>query len=421
MLRSMPLIALFGIAAGACVLDVPELIDPALTTGGGGSTDLGGGGAGAHGGAAQCPAGSADCDENGTCETDLTSDSANCSICGRECVLTTCEQSECLRIALTENEDNPHLVTSDEQYVYVTIGGASTGAGKVQRVHRLLDTPVFDLVTQAQKPRGIALYDDARGKRWVYWSDGADGSVHRVPADAQTTSDASEPGTGLDEIVCDGPGPTFFGSGYAEAGLAVDAGRVYWTFQAADLVLAASAEPGGAVDELANQARVYPRQIAILGEYVYITGGSPGIYRAKKDGTGPIELIVSQPEKQGIHYGWGIVVHDGVVYWREGGYNSPQEGDLGRIVRYDPEVDGLEAHALLDARGSRGIATDGESLFWTDGELQGLILSARLSGDGERVLHDQQALPTGIAADQDGPFVYWTTRVPAGGLYRGVK
>lgn len=429
-LALLPLIGGLGIAA--CFLEVPELAAGSPTSGGaGGAPTTSSGGAGATGGAAVCPAGLGDCDEDGTCETDLTSDADNCNRCGRACPMTTCEASQCAPVALFDDENHPHLVVRNGEYLYVTVGGGGDdgaitgiGHGKVKRAHRH-GGEVIDLVTDANKPRGIAYHEG-----WVYWADGADGTVHRVPADGTGDDEVIHPGPDVDLCALPNGDPCVFNPGYGEAGIAVDPARnrVYWTFSAAGLILGADAMTGADLQVLAEGTPAI--QIAVVGDYVYWSApeAGGGLERRHVDRGSVLQNIEGDPRIANLELSWGIVKYpnegriDDELFWREGKYSGG-----GRIVRYAPASGTLVGTAASETTNAAGgVATDGEILVWTVPQTggTGLIESAAMDGTDRQILNQEQYYPWGIAVDPAGePFVYWTARDDKahGALYRGVK
>jgi hypothetical protein len=86
----------------------------------------------------QCEAPYADCDANRAngCETDVTSDGANCGACGASCGGGACVSGRCQPVQIIGNQGNPGQLVIDRDYAYWTNYGAGTIFGSVYSVRK---------------------------------------------------------------------------------------------------------------------------------------------------------------------------------------------------------------------------------------------------------------------------------------------
>ena len=396
MTRTLPL---FALAIAACFVEVPSSRPggdgggmPAGGSGGSGAAATGPGGGGQGG----CAAGTADCDGDGSCETDTHNDNTNCGACARDCLGASCAVGLCQPVIVRGQQTHPYQVVVDDDYVFWTVGGVDTGAGKVMRCNKNGSAP-RTLVDSATKPRGIALDGD-----FVYWSDGAEGSLHRVRKDT----------TGGDEVLAD---PMMLTS-HADTGLWLADGRAYWTHKEAGEVYAADLD-GNNFATLAS-AQPEPRQIVVFDGFAYFSAGPAPEVRRVPIGGGAVESFASpDPPYETVAFAWGLAVADGAVFFRETDWGSGLEG---RLMRLDPSSGDIVQ--VVQSPGARGLTSDGADLFWTGNE-DNTISRADLAGENPQVVATGQATPNGIAVDDEA--IYWTNRSDgnpqAGSIFKVAK
>ncbi len=264
-----------------------------------------------HGG---CPLGFADCDCKGTCDVDLSTDPANCMVCGRSCGGGACAGS-CEPIAVQPTAGgfgvgpsgvvgmaagNGSLYWLDQNGLNrAPIGGGASSAiaafpspgpglavdasyaylsnlgAQVLRVN--LQTGAVDQMASGTSPNAIAVADGV-----LVYTD-ATGVYQRPTAPPFGTSTALATG-----LIAPG------GSGIS--GLAVDAQRAYFVAGCGDAGASTcilSVPLAGGPTTTLVEGLSSPVVLAIDSAYLYwsaqdpVSGGSQGIYRAALDGSGP--------------------------------------------------------------------------------------------------------------------------------------
>ncbi|QEG33580.1 NHL repeat-containing protein [Bythopirellula goksoeyrii] len=246
---------------------------------------------------------------------------------------------------------------------------------------------------------------------------------------------------------------------FARTALAVD---IIWSDSNTDQILRAPLDGSGPVVELYGSSdypgapsALSPRDVAVDGDYIYWADFSTDqILRGPLDGSGPVTALYDSLD--GVSSAHGLAVQGGFLYWTAFPNELIQRGsidgtapvvdlfdlvddDLGKP--YDLAIDGdflywtgITGHILrgpLDGSGAvvelfgvadlpggshylRGIATDGEYVYWTD-TASDQILRGAIDGSGSVIelynAADHPGSPTnisayGIVANDD--FLYWT-------------
>ena len=137
-----------------------------------------------------------------------------------------------------------------------------------------------------------------------------------------------------------------------------------------------------------------PGRIVVSGDHVYWTlqGSGAVLVRALLTGGGPEPLVFDDAST------FGLVVDGTFAFYAVPG--------LGRIMRV-PVAGGTPVALATGLDQPRSLATDGASLYWTQGVGQGKIMKLDLTPGAKPItLSDGLAQPRAIAV-QDG-VVYWT-------------
>lgn len=300
-----------------------------------------------------CGAGFADCDDdpkNG-CEVDVSGSLINnCGVCGRTCE-TACSAGLCTPIQLATGLVSPFAVA---------LGGT--------------DLFVIDIGKDQTMP--------------------ADGRVLKVPASG-------------------GPAVVLAGAQAIPRGIAVDANSVYYTLygskgsaQGSVMWVGRDGTCGAAptCPVVLAQGRKAPWAIALDADYVYWTergtaaasNGDAGVYRARKDGTAPVEVVMYPTGESR-----SLALTDTDVYFSASGhvYRSPKTGGLGVEV----------------ATADGGVAVFGPTLYLGD---TSRVSMQPVKGGAESFLFVKQGA-TALAIDGTALFVYENGQVyesqPSGG------
>jgi hypothetical protein len=137
-----------------------------------------------------------------------------------------------------------------------------------------------------------------------------------------------------------------------------------------------------------------PGRLVIAAGYLYWTvqGAGPIVWRAPLVGGGPEPLVW---DTSGA---FGLVVDDTFVYYTQ--------VNVGRVMRL-PLAGGAPTALASQIGQPLFLASDGASLYWSDGSMDGKIVKLDLANGAKPViLIDGQPGPRAVAV-RDG-FVYWT-------------
>jgi hypothetical protein len=260
---------------------------------------------------------------------------------------SSCSRDTVVETAVTD--DGTRAVAVDGECVYWTTWGTAWpgGKGEVAKAPLQGGAPTV-LVTGLPTPYAIAL-DDA----FVYFTDGEDGTVNKVPKSGGAVTTLAA--TGL-------PGAT---------AIAVDRDAVYWN--PGGRAVARVSKNGGAPSILASDQAV-PAAIAVDDTSVYwVNEGT-----AAQGGEAPLSLL--RANKEG---GPATTLASGEVFdplYRTGDGSAEQTWSLasnatslvwasygtGTIVRFDKSTG--QATTLASGLGApHSIAVDARWVYWTDG------------------------------------------------------
>jgi galactose oxidase-like protein len=214
----------------------------------------------------------------------------------------------------------------------------------------------------------------------------------------------------------------------------VDGGRVFWTAEAAGMVMAADLDGSNPVALATGFAR--PRGIAVGGDFVYFTDFDQGtVNRVPRGGGEPESIVVGQI---GAH---GITVDGDAVYWAreldrtvDGGiWTAPLTGgDPTRLVDDVDRPERVAGDALYvyftssafhrvgkvrktggnsetvasgpDAEKAYDVAVDEEAVCWTGHIEQGQVRCYPLPGGPVQQISAEAGWHTGIALDADAVY-----------------
>jgi hypothetical protein len=171
---------------------------------------------------------------------------------------------------------------------------------------------------------------------------------------------------------------------------------------AADLGEAAAlaAEPcrvGGTRADLPTTlgcTQTFPGRLVVSGDYVYWTVQGPGpiVWRAPRVGGSGEELV------RDTAGAFGLAVDDQFIYYAQ--------VSAGRVRRV-PLTGGPPVTLATGVAFPLFLVKDGQSLYWTDSEVDGKVMKLDLADGAQPVmLIDGQASPRALAV-RDG-YVYWT-------------
>ena len=141
-----------GGSGGACI-GATSSIDGGCNCGTGGTLNT------------QCPTGMADCDNNGTCETDLTTDPNHCGSCATSCQYLVCHNSTCALPGLAGSDGATDLTDAGLQFaiysgvllglqIQLIEGDLVVAFGAITTMFDLHDYSTFE----------VALYDEVNGR-----------------------------------------------------------------------------------------------------------------------------------------------------------------------------------------------------------------------------------------------------------------
>lgn len=328
----------------------------------------------------QCEEGLEDCDgdvANG-CEVDLTSDSAHCGSCERDCQKALCEASTCIPTPVFSEQVSPVSIALDETHVYWVNRGlaASMGTiefpfGSVHRGSRSNDGVVDTIAADQNFTIGIAV-DEAH----VYWTAASDGTVNRWALD----------GTSGAEM--------FVGSRQLPAGLDVDATHVYVAETAAGRIGRADKATG----MLQSLALGQPLMLYVVthGGHVYWANNEGrAVLRVPVDG-GQVETLASELDKP-----HEIAVTDEYVFVTNSVIERNLPGKLQRIAIASGEIADVTTGSGIVS----GVAVVGDMVYY--GEATPLFSLKRrpidLSGPPETLISDLNSI-TDIIGDENGVY-----------------
>jgi hypothetical protein len=355
------------------------------TGGSGGGTGGATGGTGGSGGA--CLPGQDVCDER--C-VDLSSDPANCGVCGRDCHGQSCEGAMCGVIYLAVGQRAPGALAVDGRGVYwtdvsvllqlrfddaqpsplvmplvkpgdITADGTHVyWIGTIDQTRGLHRSSAGDmnevLVDADAMAKSVAVDQDPAGQGYVYWTS-ADGQVKRLDkllegGKISLAFDQLDPmGVALDEghVYWASRGDSEIGGGWiarvpkdpamgaVPEELAADPNgplriaigeHVYWTNAAGQLLYHAKVPDESPVGEVLAEGGV--SDVAVDGEHVYWTDAASGAVFRWSFAEGVITTLA-----KGQHAPWRIAVDANWVYWINRGISGEKfsEGEVVVVAK----------------------------------------------------------------------------------------
>jgi hypothetical protein len=378
-----------------------------------------------------CPPSYAECDgnPNTVCETRLDADALHCGACGHVCLAGaanqkgTCNGGACRSVCDTGFADcdrdpangceapfeacnpttlaiavGPGGIAVDGQYVYYAskAGGNQANAGWIAKVPKT-GGPTTTLAENQNRPLGIVA--DAQS---LFWSNGGE---------------LDKPDGSIASVRKNGGQVTVIASGITRpSAIALLGDRVYWTSRDPPNGTISSAKKDGTDLKIVVTNLVAPADLVVTqGVLVWSTSGAAGdgsdalIERAKPDGTERTTLAQGLPNPS---FGTGILPDSILVGSRSDGtvrripllpiaqpppLPTPLFTDVGEVQEL--LVSGTRAYATTGKKRSlvalpidggepltlaadmeypSYIATDGEAIYWTDGQLVGPAAIKRL-------------------------------------------
>jgi hypothetical protein len=271
--------------------------------------------------------------------------------------------------------NSPLAIAVDDDYVYFTTWGLTPGSGVVAKVPKCGG----DVVTIANTDSAswtIALDDDS-----VYWGAdptyGSDGKVIRAP---KSGGAATTLAVGLSN-------PLY---------IAVDDTDVYWSSPTGGIV-AKVPKAGGSVTTLTSADD--PQFVAVdEASIAWLEAGRGGVLSRvmvlPKNGSAPPRQVATSSLPSGL-----ALIGGSVVWGSEG---TPDA--VGWVLRA-PLSGGMVATLTTAPTGISEIATDGESVYFTEVADASSVARVALGGSARMVLAFSPD-PLGVAVDAD--YVYWT-------------
>jgi hypothetical protein len=339
-------------------------------------------------GAIACATGSASCDNDpSVCETDTTSDPANCGGCGHDCLGAACSAGFCAPSVLAMRSGSRSILRTDDGLYFTTTDGGATG--EVLFLPLLPDgglSPdggVVVLAVGQENPNGLS----ADGT-FVYWGNLLGTSVMRAPRH----------GEGAASSIADAqPGPI---------DTVVDDGHIYWA-NIRDVPDAGgihrALKDGGEHVVLAASG---PGSRALVGDAVdlyWVNDVDHTILKVARDG-GAAAVLASRVNGDAATPAAGgplfLTLGSGVLYVAVDGtdagiYSLPTTG-LAADAAPEPIV---TKQSTL-----RGLVADAKYVYFTRAA-EGTVLRATRDGGVVEVLAKDQPFPFAIALDDRA--IYW--------------
>lgn len=370
-----------------------------------------------------CNAGFDDCDGNPAngCEGKTSSDAANCGKCGDPCGATnTTSPALCMagKCAFTCNAGFAHCGTTNATGCETSIekdplncgacghsclGGACTN-GKCEP---------FQLASTSQ-PSGLAV-----DKTHVYFTAPSLGSIDRVQRDGTCMPASPCP----QAFAGAGAGDPLTGQTRGPTAIVSDGTDVYWTADAAGLVVKRSATlPPGPLKTLGSATSTNPGYLALGGGKLWWTIGfanvdnAPHVRGVNPDATG-LTTVASYGAPIAQFAGRGGVATDGTsIYWA-----SEKVSAVYHAAFADPPCNEGASGAVPcktyggGASNPYGVAVDDTFVYWTEPNT-GTVKRAPKAGGAASFIATNQDQPQAIAVM--GTFVYWGNSLATAGSIR---
>jgi hypothetical protein len=298
-----------------------------------------------------------------------------------------CEATACTPTVIAADQYNPWSVRVDATHVYWTNASGPAGLNRVPS--NTLGSPEV-LVGDADEG------DLFLGTDHIYWVNTGLGLIRRLPKMNPTATEPEVVGTGVNPI-----------------GVVVDDTYVYWT-EAGD-------DTGGATGSISRATKAGTDQTTLASglptpwllaqdaNSLYFTSRDLGaVFRVAKSGGNAQMLAPGLNASPGGIQGWGVVVDDANVYWRD-------EGFVRRIAKDAAEYSdaGVDPSDTLssDEPTARFIAIWGSQLAWVSRQTQPTVGMVRTLSMGVTPA-TLETLATGSwsthGTELDAKFVYWT-------------
>jgi hypothetical protein len=317
---------------------------------------------------------------NGAC-VNLKTDSANCGVCGHDCLGGLCQAGECQPVKLASGQGQTVGIALDATHVYWT----SSNNGTVTKVSKGGGTPTT-LASGISAPFGIAVDSTS-----VYWVANSGGNVYKAPI-----------GGGNSTILASAQG--------GPLNIAVDATNVYWTNTTGSIMEVPIA--GGSPVVIATGQT--PLGLAIDANYVYWVNGYFGssnatVNKVPKGGGVPIVLVSGQTRPTAIsvdstNFYWASLLFNGADTLQK----CPLSGCPGNIpvvLASNLQIAGLSNLIL--------IAVDATNVYWPNGA-EGTIKRVSINGGVPKTVAPQD-VPAFLDLDPEGFLVQDRHGVSAGG------
>jgi hypothetical protein len=334
-----------------------------------------------------CDPGFLHCSSNDAdgCETDTTTDGANCGSCGHSCQVETCKGGQCVPTVVT-TWSKPQQVAVDTTNVYFTTG---TPTGDV------LSAPIATGMAMklASLPNANYIAVDGQG---VYVSvfvgpGGALGEIDSVPLDGGASHVSLTPG-GV----------------YEPNGVVAQGGIVFFASQGTlppgnPGYIGSVPTDGGTGPTPLVPNQLGPEQLALDGTNVYFNNfdnGGETVVMAPRDGTGPPTVLayMTYPSKP-----YGIAVGGSYVYVSDNAI-----GGIYQVPITTTPPDGgvpLTLPMCADTGSSGNVVVDASHVYWVNSTTNTVNACSLGAPHQVTTLASNLNGPTGLAQDGVSLFV----------------
>jgi hypothetical protein len=311
-----------------------------------------------------------------------------------------CEATACTPIVIAADQYHPWTVRVDATHVYWTNASGPAGVNRIS-----VSTPGPPEVLVGDADEGDLFLDADH----IYWANAGLGLIRRLPKDNPTAAQ-----------------PQLIGTGARPIGLVVDDTYVYWADAGdeADGGMTGSisrATKTGTEKTTLSSGLPKPWILAQDTDNLYFTSRETGsVYRLAKSGGAAQILAPGFNATTSYIQGFGVVVDDVNVYWRNDGF-------LRSVPKDASYADGgadLSVTLASDEPTARFVAIFGTQLAWVTQTQPALGMLRTLSTAPPNA--GAETLATGAWAthgtELDAKFVYWTnwgsSSAPTGTVYK---